>query len=122
MVNLEIPVIRKLIITVTLIALVTVSEAAAIEADVIVYGSTPGGFCAAIAATREGASVILLEPTDHVRRDKYRWTESLRLQPDGARTMDEPIRRVAHARGEGLSRPELPGNEACHGSRYVFHR
>lgn len=35
-------------------------------ADVIVYGSTPGGFCAAIAAAREGVSVILLEPTDHV--------------------------------------------------------
>ena len=39
---------------------------AAIESDVIVYGATPGGFCAAIAAAREGASVILLEPTDHV--------------------------------------------------------
>ena len=36
------------------------------DADIIVYGSTPGGFCAAIAAAREGASVILLEPTDHV--------------------------------------------------------
>src|SRR5689334_4241146 len=36
------------------------------KADVIVYGATPGGFCAAIAAAREGASVILLEPTDHV--------------------------------------------------------
>ena len=36
------------------------------SADGIVYGSTPGGFCAAIAAAREGASVILLEPTDHV--------------------------------------------------------
>jgi hypothetical protein len=35
-------------------------------ADVIVYGATPGGFCAAIAAAREGASVILLEPTDHL--------------------------------------------------------
>ena len=34
--------------------------------DVIVYGATPGGFCAAVAAAREGASVILLEPTDHV--------------------------------------------------------
>ena len=40
--------------------------AAAREADVVVYGSTPGGFCAAIGAAREGASVILLEPTDHV--------------------------------------------------------
>lgn len=36
------------------------------QADVIVYGATPGGFCAAIAAAREGASVILLEPTAHV--------------------------------------------------------
>lgn len=36
------------------------------RADVIVYGSTPGGCCAAIAAAREGASVILLEPTKHI--------------------------------------------------------
>jgi hypothetical protein len=42
------------------------NEADATTADVIVYGSTPGGFCAAIAAAREGASVVLLEPTDHV--------------------------------------------------------
>jgi hypothetical protein len=44
----------------------SVSVNAATEADVIVYGATPGGFCAAIAAAREGASVILLEPTAHV--------------------------------------------------------
>lgn len=44
----------------------TDNQAVAASADVIVYGSTPGGFCAAIAAAREGASVILLEPTDHV--------------------------------------------------------
>lgn len=43
----------------------TVAEPAP-AADVIVYGSTPGGFCAAIAAAREGASVILLEQSDHV--------------------------------------------------------
>ncbi len=36
------------------------------QADVLVYGSTPGGFCAAIAAAREGASVLLLEPSNHV--------------------------------------------------------
>ncbi|OAI53902.1 xanthan lyase [Planctomyces sp. SCGC AG-212-M04] len=35
-------------------------------ADVIVYGSTPAGFCAAIGAAREGAKVLLLEPTAHV--------------------------------------------------------
>jgi hypothetical protein len=39
---------------------------AAKQEDVIVYGATPGGFCAAIAAAREGASVMLLEPTGHV--------------------------------------------------------
>ncbi|MEO1992644.1 MAG: FAD-dependent oxidoreductase, partial [Pirellulales bacterium] len=42
------------------------SNTDATSADVIVYGSTPGGFCAAIAAAREGASVMLLEPTDHI--------------------------------------------------------
>lgn len=44
----------------------SLSAHAASDADVIVYGATPGGFCAAIAAAREGASVILLEPTAHV--------------------------------------------------------
>lgn len=36
------------------------------QADVLVYGGTPGGITAAIAAAREGVSVILLEPTRHV--------------------------------------------------------
>jgi len=36
------------------------------RADVVVYGATPSGVCASIAAAREGAAVILLEPTDHV--------------------------------------------------------
>ncbi|HCN77702.1 MAG TPA: xanthan lyase [Verrucomicrobiales bacterium] len=36
------------------------------SAEVIVYDSTPAGFCAAIGAAREGASVILLEPTQHI--------------------------------------------------------
>ncbi|MGC1272531.1 MAG: FAD-dependent oxidoreductase [Planctomycetaceae bacterium] len=39
---------------------------AAEECDVLVYGATPAGFCAAIGAAREGSSVILLEPTSHV--------------------------------------------------------
>jgi hypothetical protein len=36
------------------------------EADVIVYGGTAGGVIAAVAAAREGASVILLEPGKHL--------------------------------------------------------
>lgn len=47
-------------------ALLLSSQAAAEQAEVIVYGATPGGFCAAIAAAREGVSVILLEPTGHI--------------------------------------------------------
>lgn len=42
------------------------SQAQRYEADVIVYGGTPGGITAAIAASNNGASVILLEPTRHV--------------------------------------------------------
>ena len=37
-----------------------------VHPDVCVYGGTPGGITAAIAAAREGASVVLLEQTRHV--------------------------------------------------------
>ena len=60
------PLIRHVVITTVLLATIVQNGLADERADVIVYGSTPGGFCAAIAAAREGASVILLEPTDHV--------------------------------------------------------
>jgi len=57
---------RSVLLMAVLIASVSRQGFADYDADVIVYGSTPGGFCAAIAAAREGASVILLEPTRHV--------------------------------------------------------
>ena len=57
---------KSLLAFFTALLLAPLAPSHAAEADVIVYGSTPGGFCAAIAAAREGASVILLEPTDHV--------------------------------------------------------
>ncbi len=34
--------------------------------DVAVYGATPAGICAAIAAKRDGASVLLISPDDHI--------------------------------------------------------
>lgn len=42
------------------------AEAKTQQADVIVYGATPGGLSSAIAAARQGAKVILLEQTGHV--------------------------------------------------------
>ncbi len=56
---------RTLLVSIFL-SVTTVFAHAQESADVIVYGATPGGFCAAIAAAREGASVILLEPTQHI--------------------------------------------------------
>ncbi|MEO6785586.1 MAG: FAD-dependent oxidoreductase, partial [Chthoniobacteraceae bacterium] len=40
--------------------------AAGMRVDVLVYGATPAGVCAAIGAAREGVSVALVEPTAHV--------------------------------------------------------
>jgi ribulose 1,5-bisphosphate synthetase/thiazole synthase len=60
------PLIRPFVATAALMAIISQKGMAENEVDVIVYGSTPGGFCAAIGAAREGASVLLLEPTDHV--------------------------------------------------------
>ena len=37
-----------------------------VAADVVVVGGTPAGITAAIAAAREGASVVLLERSDHI--------------------------------------------------------
>jgi hypothetical protein len=54
----------RLLLALGILLLARPAQAAA--ADVIVYGATPGGFCAAIAAAREGAQVVLLEPSAHV--------------------------------------------------------
>lgn len=43
--------------------LLSATTAFADNYDVIVYGATPGGISAALAASREGASVLVIEPT-----------------------------------------------------------
>lgn len=58
--------LRWFVIATALMVMVGRQGVADQTADVIVYGATPGGCCAAITAAREGVSVILLEPTDHV--------------------------------------------------------
>ncbi|HJN07268.1 MAG TPA: FAD-dependent oxidoreductase [Pirellulaceae bacterium] len=42
------------------------AETPTTEVDVLVYGATPAGICAAVAASREGASVALVSPYDYV--------------------------------------------------------
>ena len=37
-----------------------------LTADVVVYGATPSGVIAAVSASRDGTSVVLIEPTGHV--------------------------------------------------------
>lgn len=52
-------------------ALLATARAAALEAsglsfDVLVYGATPGGVASAVAAAREGARVVLAEPSLYI--------------------------------------------------------
>jgi hypothetical protein len=51
------------LVLVVALAALAVPARAVETCDVLVYGGTPGGLSAAIAAAREGASVIVLEPT-----------------------------------------------------------
>lgn len=55
-----------LTITALLLAPLVSASAADFSADVVVYGATPAGVCAAVGAAREGASVVLVEGSRHV--------------------------------------------------------
>jgi len=55
-----------ILVGVALMVGATTARAAEEKADVVVYGGTPAGIAAAVAAGREGVSVLLLEPTRHV--------------------------------------------------------
>src|SRR5947209_13585399 len=57
---------RYLMTTALFLSLGTPGPAAERKADVVVYGATAGGVIAAIAAAREGKSVLLVEPDNHV--------------------------------------------------------
>ena len=48
------------------IGLQSLAAAETRTADVLVYGATPAGVCAAVGAAREGVSVLLIEPSEHV--------------------------------------------------------
>src|SRR5262245_39845452 len=41
-------------------------RAADISTDVVVYGATPVAVCAVVGAAREGVSVALVEPSEHI--------------------------------------------------------
>lgn len=60
------PTITRIIASMLAIATVTAGTAWAVSPDVIVYGGVPCGIASAITAAREGANVLLIEPTKHV--------------------------------------------------------
>lgn len=43
-----------------------ISAPPARQADVVIYGATPAGLAAAVAASREGVSVVVVEPSAHI--------------------------------------------------------
>ena len=53
-------------LTFALASFAAMSPAAPASYDVITYGGTPAGIAAAIHASRDGAKVLLIEPTKHV--------------------------------------------------------
>lgn len=57
---------RRFAVLLLALASCAAPPAGALPADVAVYGATPGGICAAIAAARLGRTVILLEPTPRI--------------------------------------------------------
>src|SRR3954463_5769070 len=57
--------VPRLLFTVCLL-LRSGAPARAASADVLVYGATAGGVVAAVAAAREGKSVLLIEPGMHI--------------------------------------------------------
>ena len=54
------------LLSIALFGFLRFANAAEQSADVLVYGATPAGVCAAVGAAREGASVLLVEPSQHV--------------------------------------------------------
>lgn len=93
------------------------------KADVVVYGATPGGIAAAVAAAREGAAVTLIEPSTHIggmttgglSDSDFRTFESL-----GGIWREFMDRVVAHYRTTyGEDSPQL---KACKGGGYYEPR
>ena len=90
---------RKILSLLFLIALRSSCWSA--ESDVVVYGGTPGGITAAIAAARDGASVILLEQTRHVgglstsglNRDEGNHLDRKTLGGLGEQFLNEAVKR-----------------------------
>src|SRR3954468_15919770 len=64
--TLTIAVLGTLLVLLVPTAVETAPAPALSRCDVLVYGGTPGGIAAAIAASRDGARVVLVEPTRHV--------------------------------------------------------
>ena len=58
--------VAAVLATLTLRSTALAPEAAHIDTDLLVYGATPAGIIAAVAAARDGVRVVVVEPTAHV--------------------------------------------------------
>lgn len=56
----------KLLFLTSLLSVASLTAADTLSPDIVVYGGVPCGIAASITAAREGAKVVLIEPTRHV--------------------------------------------------------
>ena len=69
--------------------------AAQISTDVVVYGATPSGVCAAIGAAREGCECGVSRTHRAHRRREYRRAGIQRFKPNGARSVARIVRGIS---------------------------
>lgn len=63
---MKFPLVLRVTLSICFFILTPLLKAEVKQADVIVYGGTAGGVMAGIAATKQGANVLILEPGNHV--------------------------------------------------------
>ena len=94
------------------------------DTDVLVYGAVPWGIAAAVAAAREGAAVLLIEPTNHVGGLSTSGINTAESEHMLKWTIggfaDEFYRRMGkHYQKAGVGQPPLPPDDRLN-SIYFF--
>lgn len=119
-------VVRPLIVVLLCLFTVVTALQAQARFDVVVYGATPSGIAAAIAAAKNGCSVLLVEPTDRIGgmlTSGLSWTDARTLESLTG-TYQQFCRRVERYYVQHYG-PGSPQQVACfyglHGEPSVNH-